>query len=236
MNSLLNSEKKLLSYKSETINPVNSLKAILDNNKNRPKTIKEEKTNKNIIENSSLKTLSLLNHLPSNHNNHSSNIRVFIRIRPLNEVEKDLISNNIGKECIKYIDNLKDNPNGHFHKTLEIENGSSLNPYTFDTIFDSETNQNEIYDLVGKEIVNDVLSGYNGTIFAYGQSGSGKTFTMYGNDIYDNNNRGIIPRLINDIFNFVENADENITFQFKMSILQIYKEKIYIIYQLEKII
>ena len=227
MNSLLNSEKKLLSYKSETINPVNSLKAILDNNKNRPKTIKEEKTNKNIIENSSLKTLSLLNHLPSNHNNHSSNIRVFIRIRPLNEVEKDLISNNIGKDCIKYIDNLKDNPNGHFHKTLEIENGSSLNPYTFDTIFDSETNQNEIYDLVGKEIVNDVLSGYNGTIFAYGQSGSGKTFTMYGNDIYDNNNRGIIPRLINDIFNFVENADENITFQFKMSILQIYKENIY---------
>ena len=46
MNSLLNSEKKLLSYKSETINPVNSLKAILDNNKNRPKTIKEEKRKK----------------------------------------------------------------------------------------------------------------------------------------------------------------------------------------------
>ena len=69
--------------------------------------------------------------------------------------------------------------------------------------------------------MNDVLSGYNGTIFAYGQSGSGKTYTMYGDNIYDENNRGIIPRLINDIFDFVENADENITFQFKMSILQI---------------
>ena len=75
--------------------------------------------------------------------------------------------------------------------------------------------------------MNDVLSGYNGTIFAYGQSGSGKTYTMYGDNIYDENNRGIIPRLINDIFEFVENADENITFQFKMSILQIYKENIY---------
>ena len=81
--------------------------------------------------------------------------------------------------------------------------------------------------MVGKEIVKDVLSGYNGTIFAYGQSGSGKTYTMYGDDIYDIENRGIIPRLINDIFDFVENADENITFQFKMSILQIYKENIY---------
>ena len=50
---------------------------------------------------------------------------------------------------------------------------------------------------------------------------------MYGDDIYDDENRGIIPRLINDIFEFVENAEENITFQFKMSILQIYKENIY---------
>ena len=42
-----------------------------------------------------------------------------------------------------------------------------------------------------------------------------KTFTMYGEDIYDDNTKGIIPRLINDIFNHVENEDENITFQFK---------------------
>ena len=42
-----------------------------------------------------------------------------------------------------------------------------------------------------------------------------KTFTMYGEDIYDDNTKGIIPRLINDIFNHVENEDKNITFQFK---------------------
>ena len=61
----------------------------------------------------------------------------------------------------------------------------------------------------------DDLWGYNGTIFAYGKSCSGKTFTIYGEDIYDDNIKGIIPRLINDIFNYVENEDENITFQFK---------------------
>ena len=42
---------------------------------------------------------------------------------------------------------------------------------------------------------------------------------MYGEDIYDDDTKGIIPRLINDIFNHVENENENITFQFKLSIL-----------------
>ena len=50
---------------------------------------------------------------------------------------------------------------------------------------------------------------------------------MYGNDIYDDFTKGIIPRLINDIFNYIEIMDENITFQIKMSILQIYKENIF---------
>ena len=71
------------------------------------------------------------------------------------------------------------------------------------------------------------MEGYNGTIFAYGQSGSGKTYTMYGNDIQDNENKGLIPRIVEDIFTYVENADQNISFQFKLSFLQIYKEVIY---------
>ena len=50
---------------------------------------------------------------------------------------------------------------------------------------------------------------------------------MHGSDIYDEEKMGIIPRIIFEIFNFVEKSDENITFQFKMSILQIYKENIY---------
>ena len=56
-----------------------------------------------------------------------------------------------------------------------------------------DTEQSEIYDVIGKETIEDVLNGYNGTIFAYGQTGSGKTHTMYGS-IYDPEHRGVIPR------------------------------------------
>lgn len=51
-------------------------------------------------------------------------------------------------------------------------------PFTFDRVFPPTTTQLEIYEDVGLPIVQDVLQGYNGTIFAYGQTSSGKTFTM----------------------------------------------------------
>ena len=53
-----------------------------------------------------------------------------------------------------------------------------------------------IYNCVGKETLNDVLDGYNGTIFTYGQSGSGKTYTLYGSDIYVDSEKGLIPRIM----------------------------------------
>jgi len=51
-----------------------------------------------------------------------------------------------------------------------------------------------MFSEVAQGTMDDVLAGYNGTIFTYGQSGSGKTFTMYGTDIYDEKTKGIIPR------------------------------------------
>lgn len=65
---------------------------------------------------------------------------------------------------------------------------------TLDAIFPPTTEQHEIFDRIAKETIDEVTQGYNGTIFAYGQSGSGKTFTMFGKDIYDTGTRGIIPR------------------------------------------
>lgn len=50
--------------------------------------------------------------------------------------------------------------------------------FTFDHVFTPTVNQAEVYDVVAKPIVADVLNGYNGTIFAYGQTSSGKTYTM----------------------------------------------------------
>ena len=70
------------------------------------------------------------------------------------------------------------------------------------------------------------MDGYNGTIFAYGQTSSGKTFTMQGSDIMDVANEGIIPRMVRTIFNRIETASENIEFTVKISMSEIYNERI----------
>ncbi|VDK58408.1 unnamed protein product, partial [Anisakis simplex] len=74
-------------------------------------------------------------------------------------------------------------------------------------------------------IVQDVLSGYNGTVFAYGQTSSGKTHTMEG--IFgENDKQGIIPRMVQDIFNHIYNMDADLEFHIKVSYFEIYNEKI----------
>ena len=79
--------------------------------------------------------------------------------------------------------------------------------FTFDRVFTSFSTQvilkwltsnlklikDEIYNSIGRETIEDVLNGYNGTIFTYGQTSSGKTYTMYG-DMYIEQLQGIVPR------------------------------------------
>ena len=154
-------------------------------------------------------------------------IKVFVRFRPLNDLENGLLSDNCGWTIPKYINDATIG----IYSTKEIKEKDSPIPgnliFKYDKVFKSDAQQNEIYENVGKRIVGDVMEGYNGTIFAYGQSGSGKTYTMYGPDIFDDIFKGIIPRIVEDIFNYVEKADENIDFQFKLSVLEIYKEVMY---------
>lgn len=52
--------------------------------------------------------------------------------------------------------------------------------FTFDNVFDESTSQSDLYNITARPIVDSVLEGYNGTIFAYGQTGTGKTFSMVG--------------------------------------------------------
>ena len=89
--------------------------------------------------------------------------------------------------------------------------------FTFDRVLNSDSTQETAYLEAGRPTVNQLLKGFNGTIFAYGQSGSGKTFTMLGPDsvveaIKDGSEGisidvqrmyGVIPRAIGDIFNTI---------------------------------
>ena len=66
-------------------------------------------------------------------------------------------------------------------------------------VYEPDSTQEDVYETAAKPIVKDVLDGYNGTIFAYGQTSSGKTYTMEG-VLQDKEDMGIIPRINRDIF------------------------------------
>ena len=98
--------------------------------------------------------------------------------------------------------------------------------FSYDKVFPMDTQQESIYSFTGAEIVEGVLEGFNGTIFAYGQTSSGKTFTMMGPSIDDLEMRGIIPRIVSSVFERIEQASEAIEFSVKVSFAEIYLERI----------
>lgn len=97
--------------------------------------------------------------------------------------------------------------------------------YNFDRVFPADTTQAQVYEHAALPIVKDVLAGFNGTMFAYGQTSSGKTHTMEG-VLHDPKMQGIIPRIVDDIFNHIYGMDESIEFHIKVSYFEIYLDKI----------
>uniref|UniRef100_A0A8C3TFF9 Kinesin-like protein n=1 Tax=Chelydra serpentina TaxID=8475 RepID=A0A8C3TFF9_CHESE len=126
------------------------------------------------------------------------NIKVMCRFRPLNDSEVT--------RGDKYIAKFQG------EDTVII----ASKPYVFDHVFQSSTSQEQVYNDCAKKIVKDVLDGYNGTIFAYGQTSSGKTHTMEGT-LHDPDGMGIIPRIVQDIFNYIYSMDENLEFHIKVN-------------------
>ena len=93
--------------------------------------------------------------------------------------------------------------------------------FTFDRVYSQKSSSQIIYKELGKPITKSVLSGYNGTIFMYGQTTSGKTFTMLGNP----ERPGILPCALRDIFNQIDKDKEN-AYNVYCSYIEIYNENI----------
>lgn len=144
---------------------------------------------------------------------------VVCRARPLNnkEIEKG------ARCCLEF---HKDKRNIAINMASESSANFGANRFIFDQVFDMKSTQKEVYDAAARPIIDSVLDGFNGTIFAYGQTSSGKTHTMQGPDISDVENQGIIPRMVRTIFNRIETASENIEFTVKISMSEIYNERI----------
>lgn len=137
-------------------------------------------------------------------------VRVYVRVRPTNKREIEAG----GHTCVKFDDTL-----------IDVQGDEGSAKFSFDQIFGDKSTQEEVYTITAGPLIEEILTGYNGTIFAYGQTGTGKTHTMEG-DLESEEMKGIIPRTVEDLFDGVSEADENIEFTFKVSYVEIYLERI----------
>ena len=155
----------------------------------------------------------------------SSNVKVFCRIRPENEKEHSsglgLCLEPTSENSLKIIvDNLSINTG-----LKDNYNEKSSQDFTYDKVFPSDTNQKTIFEIVAKPLISAAFEGINGTLFCYGQTSSGKTYTMEGIPT-DNDLMGVIPRMMQLIFDKINSGSPDIEFSVKCQYYQIYNEKI----------
>ncbi|KAL3877693.1 hypothetical protein ACJMK2_035359 [Sinanodonta woodiana] len=147
------------------------------------------------------------------------NLTVVLRIRPMNEDEVLLratqISHKVGENMVVLMDPLEDPDD------ILRANRSREKTFVFDQTFDGNATQEKVYDATTKFLIENVVTGYNATVFAYGATGAGKTYTMLGTD----NEPGIMARALNDLFLQMEKSDD-MAYKVTMSYLEIYNEMI----------
>jgi kinesin family member 5 len=150
----------------------------------------------------------------------ASAVRVVCRFRP--QQERELAKG--GQSVVSFGSQTPEN--GVVNSVQLRIPDAAAQTFAFDRIFPPESSQAEVYDSAAKPVVEDVLRGFNGTIFVYGQTSSGKTHTMQGPSVDHPELRGIIPRMIHTVFQHITQADPNIEFVVKASYLEIYMERI----------
>lgn len=137
-----------------------------------------------------------------------THVKVICRIRPFSQVEEangDLESVTVADE-----------------NTICVRNKELEQYYQFDRVCDGQVSQKDFYDIVTHETLEKFFLGFNGTILAYGQTGAGKSYTMFGS----NSDRGIIPRISHSIFSHIALGPSDVEYTVSISLMEIYKEQI----------
>ena len=120
----------------------------------------------------------------------------------------------------------------------KINASSTMRPFTFDRVFGENSKQKDVYKSVVGPLIDQVMQGYNCTVFAYGQTGTGKTYTMEGLNsspdipIEKDQNAGIIPRAIRQLFDELNSLPKSSKgeppeWNVRVSFLEMYNEKIF---------
>ncbi|XP_066878280.1 kinesin-like protein KIF19 isoform X4 [Kogia breviceps] len=147
-------------------------------------------------------------------------LMVALRVRPISTAELEegatLIAHKVAEQMVVLMDPMED-PDDilRAHRSREKS-------YLFDVAFDFTATQEMVYQATTKSLIEGIISGYNATVFAYGPTGCGKTYTMLGTD----REPGIYVRTLNDLFCAIEETSNDMDYEVSMSYLEIYNEMI----------
>ncbi|XP_070245127.1 kinesin-like protein KIF19 isoform X2 [Bos mutus] len=142
-------------------------------------------------------------------------LMVALRIRPISVAELEegatLIAHKVDEQMVVLMDPMED-PDDilRAHRSREKS-------YLFDVAFDFTATQEMVYQATTKSLIEGVISGYNATVFAYGPTGCGKTYTMLGTD----HEPGIYVRTLNDLFRAIEETSDDMEYEVSVSYLEI---------------
>ncbi|XP_043722837.1 kinesin-like protein KIN-1 [Telopea speciosissima] len=145
-----------------------------------------------------------------------SNITVCARFRPLSSKEK---RDHGDSTCIQLLDSET--------FVFKDEKGEDYT-FRFDRVFCQGSEQSDLYEFLAQPIVQDALNAVNGTILAYGQTGAGKTYSMEGANIFgcDENTKGLLARVVDGIFECLNCVNVMTVYTVKLSMVEIYMEKV----------
>lgn len=137
-------------------------------------------------------------------------VKVAVNIRPL-------ISSEIQLGCQDCVTIVPGEP--------QVQIGS--HSFTYDHVYGSFASPSCIFEECIAPLVDAFFHGYNATVLAYGQTGSGKTYTMGTNFTEEGNSKGIIPHVMNKIFNKVDELKKDTEFLIRVSFIEIFKEEVF---------
>ncbi|XP_039271184.2 kinesin-like protein KIF3B [Styela clava] len=145
----------------------------------------------------------------------AESVKVVVRCRPLNQKEIAANHDRVVNMDVKSGQILIKNPKA---------TGEAERSFTFDAVYDWNSEQTDLFEETFRVLIDSVLGGFNGTIFAYGQTGTGKTYTMEGVR-NDPALRGVIPRSFDHIFTHIARTKDQ-EYLVRASYLEIYQEEI----------
>ncbi|XP_034015794.1 kinesin family member 3Cb [Thalassophryne amazonica] len=147
---------------------------------------------------------------------HGEAVRVVVRCRPFSKAEEMA-------ECENILE-IDDKVGQITVRNPTASPGEPMKTFTFDSVYGWDSKQRDIYEDAVRPLVESVLQGFNGTVFAYGQTGTGKTYTMQGVS-NDPERRGITPSAFQHIFTQISRT-QNQKYLVRSSYLEIYQEEI----------